>query len=110
MTSSERRKQILECLIERKNETLENLAFDFSVSIRTIQRDILELSLSYPIYTAQGNNGGVFIDPEYCLHKQFFKSYEQECLEQMLQFANPEQQKILNGLLKKYSRPKLPNQ
>ena len=110
MTALERREAILEVLIERKNEKMINLANEFSVSKRTIEQDILVLSLSYPIYTKAGRyESGVYIDPDYYLHKQYLKSKEQECLEEVLKIVNPEQQKILNTILKKYSRPKLPN-
>ena len=54
MTATERRQAILEALCERRRETVENLAYEFSVSTRTIKRDILELSLSYPVYTVSG--------------------------------------------------------
>ena len=108
MTALERREQILLLLVERKFEKIENLAFEFSVNERTIRRDIVELSLSYPIYTKAGMyESGVYIDPDYFLHKQYLKSNEQECLEEVLKIVNPEQQKILNTILKKYSRPKL---
>ena len=110
MTALERREKILNILIERKTEKIDNLAFEFSVTTRTIKNDVLILSLSYPVYTQTGSAGGVFIDKDYYLHKQYLKREEQESLEQILQFANPEQQKILNGILKKYSRPKLSNQ
>jgi predicted DNA-binding transcriptional regulator YafY len=110
MTATERREEILRILIKRKQESISNLAFELNTCIRTIKYDILSLSFSYPIYTVQGKGGGVFIDPEYYLHKQYLKSYEQECLEQMLEIASPEQQKILNNILERYSRPKLPNQ
>ena len=110
MTALERREAILEVLIERKNEKMINLANEFSVSKRTIEQDILVLSLSYPIYTKAGRyESGVYIDPDFYLHKQYLKSNEQECLEEVLKIVNPEQQKILNTILKKYSRPKLPN-
>ena len=108
MTALERREAILEVLIERKNEKMINLAYEFSVSKRTIEQDILVLSLSYPIYTKAGRyESGVYIDPDFYLHKQYLKSNEQECLEEVLKIVNPEQQKILNTILKKYSRPKL---
>ena len=110
MTALERREAILEVLIERKNEKMINLANEFSVSKRTIEQDILVLSLSYPIYTKAGRyESGVYIDLDFYLHKQYLKSIEQECLEEVLKIVNPEQQKILNTILKKYSRPKLAN-
>ena len=111
MTALERREQILLLLVERKFEKVENLAFEFSVNERTIRRDIVELSLSYPIYTKAGRyESGVYIDPDFYLHKQYLKSKEQECLEQMLEYATLEQQKLLNEIIKKYARPKLLHQ
>lgn len=53
MTSNERRNALLEILSMRRFETLENLAFEFGVSKRTIRYDIEILSLTYPIYTVQ---------------------------------------------------------
>lgn len=61
MTASERRKEILEVLSLRRVEQINNLAFQFGVSEKTIRRDILTLSLEYPIYTAQGNGGGIYV-------------------------------------------------
>ena len=111
MTALERREQILLILVERKFEKVENLAFEFSVNERTIRRDIVELSLSYPIYTKAGRyESGVYIDTDFYLHKQYLKSKEQECLEQMLEYATLEQQKLLNEIIKKYARPKLLHQ
>ena len=47
MKANERRQALLEHLCEVRQSTLENLAFHFSVSLSTIRRDVLELSLSY---------------------------------------------------------------
>lgn len=110
MTALERRDAILEILVECKKEKMINLANEFSVSKRTIEQDILMLSLSYPIYTKAGRyDSGVYIDPDFYLHKQYLKSSEQECLEQMIELASPEQQKLLKNILKKYARPNLSN-
>ena len=59
MTASERRNAILEDLCMRRFERINNLAFQYGVTERTIRNDIMILSLEYPIYTAQG-----FIFPE----------------------------------------------
>lgn len=37
---------------------MNNLAFEFGVSIRTIRNDIDTLSLSYPLETVRGRYGG----------------------------------------------------
>lgn len=55
MSANERRRDILLVLFQRKKETRENLAFEFGVSKRTIENDILELSRDKPVYTKQGN-------------------------------------------------------
>ena len=59
MSATERRKDILEALCERKFDTRANLAFEFGVSKRTIDNDIIVLSLKHPIYTIPGRGGGV---------------------------------------------------
>lgn len=60
MTVSERRRAILIALCNRRFE--ENLANEFGVSKRTIDNDVLYLSLTYPVYTSSGRNGGIFVD------------------------------------------------
>lgn len=53
-------------LIEEDKVTVSSLAKKLNVSIRTINRDILELSnAGIPITTVKGKNGGVMIDKEY---------------------------------------------
>lgn len=69
MKALERRQALLELLCERRYEKMANLAFEFGVSRQTIQNDVLELSLSYPIYTSVGNNGGVYVQEGYHLGK-----------------------------------------
>ena len=58
MNSIERRQEILERLCVRRFDTCKELADEFHVSIRTIQRDIKELISSYPIETVCGRFGG----------------------------------------------------
>ena len=66
MRATERRQALLELLCERRHETMENLAFEFGVSRYTIMRDVLELSISYPVYTVSGRHeSGVFVEDDY---------------------------------------------
>lgn len=53
MTPSERREAILKVLCQRRQDKIDNLAFEFGVSVRTIKNDIEELSLAYPIETVR---------------------------------------------------------
>ena len=55
----DRRQAMLELLSDRRQETVANLMAEFGVSRCTVLRDIDALSCSAPIYTVQGNGGGV---------------------------------------------------
>lgn len=46
MGTAERRRAIMKILCRRQHETMSNLASEFSVPMRTIQRDIETLSIS----------------------------------------------------------------
>lgn len=58
MGASERRQAIIEALSRRRQDTMENLAHEFGVTIRTIRNDIAELRLSFPVETVRGRYGG----------------------------------------------------
>lgn len=77
MTAQERRNAILNILCQKRFETIPNLVLTFHVSERTIQRDVLMLSCSYPIQTIRGRYGGVKLDDWY--HPTWSSlSFEQE--------------------------------
>lgn len=61
MTSAERRESIMKILNERRHESMSYFVKKFEVSRNTIVRDVDKLSMSYPIYTLKGHNGGVFL-------------------------------------------------
>lgn len=65
MNTVHRRTEIINILIVRRHTTASELAQEFGVSVRTIQYDIQALSPVYPIYTKQGENGGIFIRDDY---------------------------------------------
>ena len=58
MTAADRRRVILEALSTDKFTTRANLAFEFGVSKRTIDHDLLLLSRKYLIYAIPGKGGG----------------------------------------------------
>ena len=106
MKALERRQAILELLCERRSDTFENLAFEFSVSKMTIYRDVLELSLSYPIYTKSGRHeGGVYVAEDYYLGKQYLRSEEKELLEQLSLSLGDDQKKTLQSIIRRFGRP-----
>lgn len=102
MTASERRNAILEVLSIRRVEQINNLAFQFGVSEKTIRRDILTLSLEYPIYTLQGNGGGVYVDERFKLGKAYLKSEQQELLERILPGLDGKDAEVMRSIIKTF--------
>ncbi len=102
MTTSERRNAILEVLCLRRFETVENLAFEFNVSGRTIRNDILSLSLEYPIYTTQGNGGGIHVAEDFRLGKTYLKSEQQELLERLLPKLSGNDAEVMKSIIKSF--------
>lgn len=105
MKASERRNTIIEALIERNSDKIENLACEFSVNEKTIRRDIDELSLYYPIYTECGRyTGGVYIDPSYRMRRKFLKPEEEELLKRLAVDLNGKDLEVMQGLLRQFAR------
>ena len=102
MTASERRNAILEVLCMRRVEQINNLAFQFGVTGRTIRNDILMLSLEYPIYTLQGNGGGVYVDEKFKLGKAYLKSEQQELLERILPGLDEKDAEVMKSIIKTF--------
>jgi DeoR/GlpR family transcriptional regulator of sugar metabolism len=55
---NERREALLEKLLQRRQDTIDNLAAEFGVHEQTIRRDIEQLTSSYPLETVRGRYGG----------------------------------------------------
>ena len=106
MKANERRQALLEHLCEVRQSTLENLAFHFSVSLSTIRRDVLELSLSYPVYTVCGKyDGGVYIANDYYLGKRFLSPEQEELLSSLAPTLDDDQRKVMESIIRKFGRP-----
>jgi len=70
--------EIVYILLNQKNTTAKQLAERFSVSSRTIYRDIDTLSLAgIPVYTEKGKGGGISLLPEFVLSKSILSDKEQ---------------------------------
>ena len=106
MSPNERRMEILQVLIERKEGTLENLAFEFGVSKRTIQYDIETLSLSHPIYCESGNGGGIRIEKDYKIGKRRFSQEQEEFLRSLMPRLSAGEQDKMNEILNEFTRRK----
>ena len=107
MRATERRQALLELLCERRHDTMENLAFEFGVSRHTIMRDVLELSVSYPVYTVSGrHDSGVFVQDDYYLGKQYLSTEQQAVLESLLTKCNADEKKTMQSILKRFGKKK----
>lgn len=106
MTANERRMQILEVLCERRHESVANLAFEFGVTTRTIKSDLLILTCSYPVYTTQGNGGGVHIVDGYRLGKKYMTEQETALLEKLSAGLSGEDLATMQAIIKKFKEPR----
>ena len=103
MCVAERRSRILDIVFVKKRTTRSFLSEEFNVSLDTISRDIVYLSRRVPIYTKQGNNGGIFILPEYINHRLYFTKKEENCIRLLMIEADRETYEILNGMLSRFT-------
>lgn len=101
----ERRLAILEKMCVRRFDTIDNLANEFQVSRNTIKNDILILSCSYPIYTKQGNCGGVYIVEGYHFGMKYFTDEQTVLLEKLSCSLVEEDLKTMEGIIKTFKRP-----
>ena len=101
MTAYERRKAIMQILRLRKYEKINNLAFQFSVTTRTIKRDIEMLSLTESIYTKQGKyDGGIYYED--FGEKTTPTAQKVELLKKLKNYCLPEEVKTLRQIIKDY--------
>ncbi len=116
MGTAERRTNIIRILCRRKHETISNLANEFGVSTRTIQRDIEVLGIAEPIYTQCGRyDGGVYIAENYDMSIMYMTDTELSVLHKLELLAenkaisniNEGEHKILRKIITQYSKPKI---
>ena len=105
MKASERRQAILEALCARRSDKVENLAFEFNVNESTIRRDILDLSLNYPIYTQTGRySGGVYVANDYYLGKQYLTDEQQALLQDLALNETDRRKEVLEQIIAKFGK------
>ena len=107
LKANERRQKILEILCVRRQETMENLAQDFNVTIRTIRNDIEELTLAHPIETVRGRyGGGVRVADGYYLGRKYLKPNQQELLKRLSENLTGEDLATMNSILSEFALTK----
>lgn len=103
-STAERRMSLLEILCRRRHDSLENLAHEFRVSVRTIRYDIQMLSCSYPIYTATGKDGGVFIEKWFKFGMVHMTAEQTELLKRLQKNLSGQDFKTMQSILDTYSK------
>ena len=101
---SERRTRILEYLLLNKQTTRKELSEMFGVCINTIVNDIEIISSIAPIYTKQGNGGGIYILPEYRSYKNYLTDSEENFLYDLIQKVDNDGKRILCGIITKFTK------
>ena len=94
----ERRQEILEALSDRRFETVQNLATEFGVSVRTIKYDLEYLACSAPIYTVQGNGGGVRVADGWYVGRRYLHNDQEALLRELMDGLQPDQQRIMQSI------------
>lgn len=99
MTPSERREAILSVLCKRRQETVQNLANEFGVSVRTIKYDIEELTLAHPIETVRGRYGGGGKGADgYYVGRKYLKPSQQELLKRLAEQLSGEDKAVMDSI------------
>jgi len=114
MGTAERRHKIMKTLCRRRFETIRNLASEFGVSMRTVQRDINALSRTEPIYTQFGKyGGGVYVMEDYSIDRMYMKDSELDVLQKLYIAANEneglltdDEKNLFKLIISQYSKPK----
>ena len=106
LSVNERRLEILRILNMRRFETIPNLANEFKVSTRTICSDIKVLSCTTPIYTIQGNGGGVYVDENYYFGKQYLSVIQELYLRELSDKVDDTGAEIIQSILDNFAMPR----
>ena len=110
MGTAERRLEILKYLCNARKATMSQLAEMFGVSVRTIQRDIVEIECTFhvPIDVRCGKyEGGIYIVGDYRFDRAYMCDDEIGLLKKIQKMVNDNlndtEKSILSQIIKKYS-------
>lgn len=97
--------EIIIYLLNHDNVPASYLAERFSVSVRTIQRDMISISaIGIPVYSSAGKQGGYSVLPSYKMKNTDIRAEEQQMIIKALEsLATSYTNDTLRGLIEKYN-------
>ena len=110
MGTAERRLEMLKYLCKVRKTTMPQLAEKFGVSIRTIQRDILEIEATFyvPLEITAGKYGGISVIGNYSFDRMYMCAEEIALLCKLQEIAkeqlNSRENILLSQIIKNYSK------
>jgi len=105
-SANERRQKLLAVLIIRRHDIVENLAYEFCVSKKTILRDVNILSFEHnPLYTLQGRNGGIYMMDGCYAGSKYLTAAEKDLLIRLLDLLEDEDKILMLRIIKTFSLP-----
>jgi len=104
--TSERRMMILEYISVRRFVKMQEIAYDFDISLRTAKADVQILSCSHPIITKQGGGGGVKAADGWYLSRRYLSDDQETLLRSLLPKLQPEDRKTMQTILDTFAKPK----
>ena len=103
--TAERRQMIMEYISDHRVVTMQEIANEFEICLRTAKADVSILACSHPIYTQQGGGGGVkAVDGWYLTHR-YLHADQEELLRSLLTGLTPEKQKTMEQILIAFTKP-----
>jgi len=105
VSGNKRRAEIIRILRSKKQTSIPCLAESLKVSVSTIKRDILSLTVDdgYPIDTMQGNKGGIMLNEITHSHKRILSQEQIKVLTELSKTVETYHAEVLVGILRAYA-------
>ena len=111
MGTAERRLEIMKHLCRHRQATMTSMSKKFNVSIRTIQRDIFELTFMMPLDIKYGRYGGVYLIGNYTMDRVYMTANELELLIKIKKLVTNKltvtENELLEYIISSYKKPSL---
>ena len=103
-TPTDRRTKIIAVNCKRRSITMNDLANEFGVTVRTIRSDIKHLSHSYPIETIRGRyDGGVKIHEDFHLSRRYLNTEQIDLLEKLKGHLATKDMIVIDSILNEFT-------